>query len=174
MKIALRYSSLSRLFPLLNGALILLAGFVAAYWTWAVWDTYRMTFETKNSVLTSSEKPFTGVSPIVAAKLFGQVGQGNIESAGRLGQRLKLFGTFSGWHDKPEYALIAVDGARPAPFAKGAELLKGVVLREVAPEHVLLARDGGAERLELSSRKEGASPLNRGPISAQGISVVRH
>lgn len=160
MNLPFRFSVLSRCLPVLNGGLVIVAGLLAAYWTWTGWSAYRTAFDPAREITArepDNARPLPGASSVVAANLFGTAGVLQIETAGRLGQRLKLLGTFSGWREKPEYALIAVDGARPAPFAKGEEPLKGVVLREVGPEHVVLARDGGAERLEMSTRKDGAS-----------------
>lgn len=160
MNFHFRFSALNRCLPVLNGALVIVAGLLAAYWTWTAWSAYRTAFDPAQAIPArdqGKETRLPGAAAVVAANLFGTAGVLQIESAGRLGQRLKLLGTFSGWREKPEYALIAVDGARPAPFAKGEEPLKGVVLREVGPEHVVLARDGGAERLEMSARKDGAS-----------------
>ncbi|MBS1196335.1 MAG: Type secretion system protein [Proteobacteria bacterium] len=156
MKNTLRHwFSGGRLTPL-NLLLVLIAGILAAYWTWSIWEASRTSkAATSSSVVTNGSAPATAAN----AHLFGQPGQAAQASPASIGQRLKLVGTSSGTNERSEFALIAIDGGRPSPFAKGAEVLNGVVIREVATDHVMLAREGTVERLELSTKTGSASPV---------------
>lgn len=158
MKIALRRWFANGLLPPLNLLLVLIAGLSAAYWTWSIWETFRATRTTSSNLVIESPKlPTAAIA--VNAHLFGQPGQAAASVAALSSQRLKLVGTFSSVNEHSGYALIAIDGGHPSPFTKGAEVVNGIVIREVAPDHVMLSRAGAVERLELSSKPRSTSQV---------------
>lgn len=159
MKVALTDWVLSRKMLLAaNFVLAAAGGLCAAYWLWAAWTAYGGS--TAAAKRNASQPTVTADARATAAQavnahLFGRAGKSG-EAGGQAVTtlNLKLVGTFSGWRSKPGYALIANDSGKPAPFSRGAEVSRGVVLGEIAADHVTLLRNGVTERLNLSSKSD--------------------
>ena len=63
---------------------------------------------------------------------------------------LKLRGVFAALGGQPAMAILGVDGQDQA-VATGYEVVPGVVLDSVAPDHVILLNRGMRERLDLDA-----------------------
>lgn len=59
-------------------------------------------------------------------------------------------------------AVIAIDKGRTVAVSAGDEILPGVRLEKVQPDHVLVSRNGVQQRLELPRRK----PVDAAPVAA--------
>ncbi len=144
------FRSPSRLaLPTLNLLLALLAGLSFAYWGWLLWQGTRAPRVAPAESASPAASTATA-APAIAAHLFAPaVASGN---AAQARGDFKLAGTFAGQKNRPGYAIIVGADGKPASFARGAEVAPGVVLQEIAADHVLLRRDGNSEKLELPSK----------------------
>lgn len=69
-------------------------------------------------------------------------------------ERLRLVGVVAPGHVRSGAALFSVNGGKARAFAVGETIADGVALREVHPEHAVVARDGAIRRIPLE-RKPG-------------------
>ena len=86
-----------------------------------------------------------------AANLFGAAqGQAAAASAQVTALNLKLRGVFAALGGQPAMAIVGVDGQDQA-VATGYEIMPGVVLDAVAPDHIIFLNRGVRERLDLDA-----------------------
>jgi general secretion pathway protein C len=131
----------------LNLLLLLVLAALLAHWTWR--------FAAPVPPLPASGahadiKLGTLMASLQAAHLFG-VAQGRadaVEQATSLD--LKLRGVFAALGWQPAMAILGVDGQDQA-VSTGYEVVPGVVLDAVAPDHVILLNHGVRERLDLEA-----------------------
>ena len=71
---------------------------------------------------------------------------------------LRLIGVASAEDAREGHALFAVQAGKGKFVAVGEAVVPGVVLTEVGPDHVVMEREGLAERLGLERR---TAPLER-------------
>jgi Type II secretion system protein C len=128
---------------LLEFALLALLAASLAYWTWAA-ITPRATAATDWPA-----QPSVQDRGLLKRDLFGAALEGGTGTAGRASAGLTLLGVFSGAAPGKGRAILARQGAKPEVFAAGAPIADGLVLQEVYPDHVIVLRNGVAERVDL-------------------------
>ena len=128
--------------------LILLLAWLLAQLTWSL-------IPRKTSQAAVASAPASVVHPAVEAgqvadrHLFGTAStQGNAGNAPDTTLNLTLHGIVAGKHASDSRALIVANGDEE-PYAIGAQLPGGAVIRSIYPDRVLLARDGRLEALRL-------------------------
>jgi general secretion pathway protein C len=167
-----RFLSLRRLpwlgAPLLNTLLLLALAALLAHWTWrfAAPVPPRAAAGARADIQLGAE-----LATLRAARLFGaapaQPG-GPVEQVTSL--NLKLHGVFAAMGGLAAMAILGVDGQDQA-VSTGNEIVPGVVLDAVAPDHVILLNRGVRERLDLDpvgrplTLADGDIPLSRQDIN---------
>lgn len=141
----------------LNLMLLLALAALLAHWTWR--------FAAPDAPLPAAAAGAGAgldaqLAALRAAQLFGAAeARTETASARATALDLKLRGVFSGRAGQPALAIVGVDGEDQA-VASGDEVVPGVVLDAVAPDHVILLNHGVRERLDLD-------PLGR-PLALAG------
>lgn len=131
----------------LNLLLLLVLAALLAHWTWR--------FAAPVPPLPASGaradiKLGAQLASLHAAQLFGAA-QGRADAAEQATSlNLKLRGVFAALGGQPAMAVLGVDGQDQA-VATGDEVVPGVVLDSVAPDHVILLNHGVRERLDLDA-----------------------
>jgi len=119
-------------------AALSLLGVVAAYWTWG-WFAPR---------------PEPGVQ--AAAAPSGQVASaldlfGTIQKEATIGVptglAIRLLGVVAATKGRDGYAIVVLDGKQIFALREGEEISPGILLAEVAADHVILDRGGNRETL---------------------------
>lgn len=134
--------------PLLNLLLLLVLAALLAHWTWR--------FITPSPPLRAAEarsdiRLGAELDALRAARLFGSAhGKSEATTEPVTTLNLKLFGVFAANGGLPAMAILKVDGQDQA-VATGHEIIPGVVLDAVAPDHVTLLNRGVRERLDLEA-----------------------
>lgn len=137
----------------LDVALLLALAAVLAHWTWRL-----AVPETTQAVPPPPAAQTAGVEAIRAARLFGEPTAADARPAARATTlNFKLHGVFAAPGTRPALAILNVDGQDQA-VARGAEVQPGVVLSEVAADHVLLVNQGVTERLDLERPQAQQAP----------------
>lgn len=125
---------------LVNLAALTLLGFVLAYWTWQ-W-------------LAPAPQPRATGGTVISAKasdadtLFGSAPAKTGETA-QTSSSVKLLGVAAASGDRYGHAVLQADGKRVLAVREGGEVLPGLRLVEVWPDHVILDRSGIREKLAL-------------------------
>lgn len=136
--------------------LILLLAWLLAEFTWSLIP--RKT--TAGSVVTApvSATPQQVDAPHVADRhLFGTAGaQGNASNAPDTTLNLILHGIVAGKRASDSRALVVANGDEE-PYAIGAQVPGGAVIRSIYPDRVLLERDGRLEALRLPKDDTGGA-----------------
>lgn len=136
----------------LDVALLLALAAVLAHWTW------RLAVPETTQAAPSTAAQTAGVEAIRAARLFGEPTVADARPAARATTlNFKLHGVFAAPGTRPALAILNVDGQDQA-VARGAEVQPGVVLGEVAADHVLLVNQGVTERLDLERPQAQQAP----------------
>jgi len=154
--------------PLLSLLLLLALAALLAHWTWrfaapvpplsAAGARADITLGAELASLRAAQ--LFGVAPLQAA--------GPVEQATSL--NLKLHGVFAALGGLPAMAIVGVDGQDQA-VSTGYEIVPGVVLDAVEPDHVVLLNRGVRERLDLDpvgrplTLADGDIPLSRQEIN---------
>lgn len=134
--------------PLLNLLLLLTLAALLAHWTWrfAAPVPPQPAADVRADI-----KLGTDLASLRAAKLFGEAtGAAGAPVEQVTSLNLKLRGVFASLGSLPAMAILGVDGQDQAA-APGNEILPGVVLDAVAPDHVILLNRGVRERLDLEA-----------------------
>ena len=125
---------------LVNLAALTLLGFVLAYWTWQ-W-------------LAPAPQPRAGNGAVISAKtsdadsLFGSA-PAKAGGTAQSSSSVKLLGVAAASGDRYGHAVLQADGKRVLAVREGGEVLPGLTLAEVWPDHVVLDRSGIREKLVL-------------------------
>lgn len=136
---------------LLDMALLLALAAVLAYWTW------HFAAPVPLRPIERAAPQRAGIDALRAARLFG----GPVRTDARTtALNLKLHGVFAAPDTRLALAILNVDGQDQA-VARGAEVQPGVVLNEVAADHVQLLNQGVRERLDLD-RPQAQAPGTSG------------
>lgn len=152
---------------LLNLLLLLTLAAVLAHWTWRFAAPLP---PMPAGAARADIKLGAELDALRSARLFGAAegkASGQIEPVTAL--NLKLRGVFAAPGGLPALAILSVDGQDQA-VATGHEILPGVVLDAVAPDHVILHNRGVRERLDLEAvglplaLADGDIPLTRREI----------
>ncbi len=125
---------------LVNLVALTLLGFVLAYWTWQ-W-------------LAPASPPRAASAAVISAKaseadtLFGSA-PAKARGTAQTSSSIKLLGVAAASGDRYGHAVLQADGKRVLAVREGSEVLPGVTLAEVWPDHVVLDRSGIREKLAL-------------------------
>ena len=151
--------------PLVDAAptLALLALLILAGWFAARWVLY-FAAPAEAPAVSGRERVQVGVAAqaLADAHLFG------IAPAGAGGEavsnlNIKLKGVFAGGANASSIAIIN-SGDRDETARVGGEIVPGVVLETVHPQHVMLRRNGALERVNLEEpQPAAAAPVPRAP-----------
>ena len=155
--------------PLLNLLLLLALAALLAHWTWRFAAPVP---PVPASGARADIKLDAVLVSLRAAHLFGAA-QGQGQAAASAEQvtslNLKLRGVFAALGGLPAMAILGVNGQDQA-VSTGYEIVPGVVLDAVAPDHVILLNRGVRERLDLEAMgrpltlADGDIPLSRQDI----------
>lgn len=150
-------------FRLLHGLALAWLAWVLAQWTWLLWPS-PPTIEPPTPVTSPLPSPISTprTERIDLASLWGPPSS---VSAHRPPQETRLPLILKGVLAGQGLALIAASGQAERVFREGDMLPGGAILRVVQPDHVLLERAGGIERLALpkiglSLGQNAAQPAN--------------
>ncbi len=130
--------------------LLLLLGLAAllAHWTWRF--AAPLPPLAANGTRADIELD-TQLASLRAAHLFGAAqGQSGAAAEQTTSLNLRLRGVFAALGGQPAMAIVGVDGQDQA-VATGHEVMPGVVLDSVAPDHLILLNRGVRERLDLDA-----------------------
>ena len=108
------------------------------------------------SAIGESAQPRAG--PAAARQVFGAAGGASSAKPVAAATGLVLLGVFSMPEPGAGRAIIAMQGSRPALVAAGEPIADGVELREVHADHVVVLRQGVAERIDLERRSRSSPP----------------
>jgi general secretion pathway protein C len=136
---------------LLTLAAVALLGLVLAYWTW-VWFAPRA-----EPRLEAAAVP--GGSVASAGAIFGSTPRE--QTAAPTGVAMRLLGVVAASGGQRGHAVVQIDAKQIQAVHEGEEVAPGIRLAEVHPEHVILERAGGRERLAFPQPRAGAAPAAR-------------
>jgi general secretion pathway protein C len=137
-------------------ALAVLVLLVLAGWLAARWLLYFVAPEEAPPVPRLERVPLGAAAQALAdAHVFGIAPAGPArEMVSNL--NIKLRGVFAGGPDAPSLAIVNT-GARDETARVGGEIVPGVVLEAVHPQHVVVRRNGALERLNLEPPQRAAA-----------------
>lgn len=141
---------------LLLVALVLLLAWQLAYWTWA--------FIAPPAVRSASATAAGSVDLAAIARLFGA----SAPASGASASGLRLKGVVAPTPGVAASAIFAATGRDNSVFV-GGEVVPGVTLAEVHPDHVIVSRGGVRERVDLDAPKSVARAAPGGPSRAAGF-----
>jgi general secretion pathway protein C len=131
----------------LPGVAVGLLGLVLAYWTW-VWLAPRPE--------PRAQAPADGGGRAEAAYgLFGS-GQRDRSSAAPTGIAIKLLGVVAASGGRRGYAVVEFEPRQIIAVRGGDDIVPGIRLAEVHPDHVVLERNGARETLAWPEKKTSA------------------
>lgn len=135
--------------PLLEAALVVVLAACLAYWTWVVVAPRPVAAP---PLADHARVPSSG--PIVKRGLFGAAPDGAPHSAPGAGAsaKLRLTGIVAPRAPESGGAVFRLESGKSATVRPGEAIVPGVVLKEVHPDHVVVARDGAPERMALDRR----------------------
>jgi general secretion pathway protein C len=134
--------------PQFNLLLLLALAALLAHWTWRFAAPVP---PLKASGARADIKLDTVLASLREAHLFGAAGgQANVSAEQVTSLNLKLHGVFAAPGGLSAMAILSVDGKDQA-IATGYEVVPGVMLDAVAPDHVILINRGVRERLDLEA-----------------------
>ena len=159
-------AALQRAAPSLVAAvLVLFIAWLLAQLTWELLP------QPKSAAAAFVPAPVAVAHQLVAGKiadqhLFGNAAQpiGNASNAPDTTLALTLHGIVAGKNAQDSRALIVANGDEE-PYAVGANLPGGAVIRAIYPDRVMLERSGRVEALRLPKTDTGSAP---GPAMAMG------
>lgn len=134
--------------PLFNLLLLLTLAALLAHWTWrfAAPVPPQPAADSRADIKLSAD-----LASLRAARLFGAAaGEAGAPVERVTSLNLKLRGVFASLGSLPAMAILGVDGQDRAA-APGNEIVPGVVLDAVTPDHVILLNRGVRERLDLEA-----------------------
>lgn len=144
-------SRLARQGPeLVTLALVVVLAMQLAYWTWIL-ATPKAPLPPRSAAATN---PADVLARARARNLFGP-GSGAASIAAPSAQArgdISVTGVFAAIGTLPAFAILSVDGQPPQPVRSGDAIRPGLVLELVAPDHIIVRRDGVRERIELAAR----------------------
>lgn len=146
---------------LLELVLVAALGVGLAHWTWLA-----MAPRTAGapSAIAQSAQPQPGAA---ARQVFGAPGAAPTTKRAVTATGLVLLGVLSAREPGAGRAIIAMQGSRPALVAAGEPIADGVELQEVHADHVIVLRQGVAERIDLERRSRSSPPPAALPAPAR-------
>lgn len=134
-------------------AALALLGLVGGYWTWQ-WFAPRP----EPHVQAQAE---AGGQIASAMELFGSV-QREVNAPASTGIAIRLLGVVAALEGRDAYAIVVLDGRQIVATRKGEDIAPGITLAEVAPDHVVLDRNGVRESLAWPEKAPAAeNPAQR-------------
>lgn len=129
--------------------LLALLGWQLAYWTQLFITPPRPQAAAAPQPLDADQL----LEAVRAAHLFGAApASSSASTASITALDLKLHGVFAANGKLPAMAIISVENKGDLPFVNGDNVLPGVTLEAVEPDHVILRRSGVTERLDLEQK----------------------
>jgi general secretion pathway protein C len=130
-----------------NIAALALLALTGAYWTWQ-WFAPR------------AEPPLPaqvdqGGQIAAALELFGAIKREDIAPVST-GNAIRLLGVVAANEGRDAYAIVVLDGKQIIATRRGDDIVPGLRLAEVAPDHVVLDRNGVRESLALPEKPPSA------------------
>lgn len=145
-----------------SAALLALLAWMGAHWFW--------TFAAPDSDAGSAGRETGSVRPLEAIQrsgLFGVSAASPASGSTASSADLVLRGISA--TRKGGMAVIAIDKGRTVAVSAGDEIVPGVRLERVLPDHVVVSRGGVAQRLDLPRRQATDAP----PVSPAGTPAKR-
>jgi len=137
-------------------AALVLLSLVLAYWTWT-WVAPR-----PEPRVQSAPAPGGGVGS--AHGLFGTL-QRNQNFAAPTGIAIKLLGVVAAAGGQRGYAVVQLEARQILAVREGEDVIPGIRLAEVHPDHVILERNGARESLawpqKNAAAKSAAPPVRK-------------
>ena len=135
--------------PLLDIALVAALAISLAYWTWVA-----LTPRAVAAPALASQLDIPASGPIVRRNLFGGAQNGSPAATpdAAPAARLNLTGVVAPGAPGTGRAVFKLENGKPAIANVGEAVMPGVILKEVHPDHVVVARDGAFERITLDRR----------------------
>ncbi len=130
-------------------AALILLGLVGAYWTWQ-WLAPR-----PEPHVQAQAEP--GGQVASALSLFGSI-QREANAPSATGMAIRLLGVVAAIEGREGYAIVVLDGKQIVAARQNQEIAPGVQLAEVAPDHIVLDRNGVRETLAWPEK----TPTTRG------------
>lgn len=135
--------------PLLELLLIAALGISLAHWTWVAFTPRAIAVSVLADQLAAQR-----TATMVKRNLFGAAQGGKAPAVvdASPASRIKLLGIISRGVVGGGRAIFALETGKPKTVEAGAEVVPGLVLKEVHSDHVLVARSGSLERMKLDRR----------------------
>lgn len=158
----IRTLAAARWMTLLYLPLLALLGWQLLYWTQLFFTP------PPPQAAATHQSPDAGrlLETVRATQLFGPANSGSAETASTTALDLQLHGVFAAHGKLPAMAIIKVENKGDLPFTKGEDVLPGVTLIAIEPDHVILRRSGITERLALEQKilpQDLAAPVTAQP-----------
>lgn len=126
-----------------NVAALALLGLIGGYWTWQ-WIAPQ-------PELRSPAQAEPGGQIASALELFGTIQREGIAPAST-GNAVRLLGVVAAIEGRDAYAIVILDDKQIIATRRGEDIVPGIRLAEVAPDHVVLDRNGVRESLALPEK----------------------
>jgi type II secretory pathway component PulC len=119
---------------------------------------------------------------VIAANLFGSATSAPSGEMLRSSLNLVVKGVYAAQGGSSGFAIVAIDGRADVGIITGSEIKPGVKLHAVGSDHILIARDGVVERVDLIFTKDatvkpghfpGGESLNVRTLSPTRFSISR-
>lgn len=143
-------SDISKLLPRIVTILITLSGIAALSWQARLLYLQMSQLPTSTS---EAQPQLPSMSPQLVQRLFGSAGA----AAGVDLHGVQLQGCIVAANPRQSQALIQIPGQGAVNVFAGEEFLPGVMLQQVAHDHVLFSRNGRSGRLDFPTA-QAASP----------------
>jgi general secretion pathway protein C len=151
------------LVSLLTLAALALFGLVLAYWTWA-WFAPRA--EAQAEVAAGEAGNLASASLV-----FGRVDR-NKNSVSPTGIAIKLLGVVAASGGRRGYAVVQLDAKQILAVHEGEDVIPGVRLAEVLPDHVILERGGVRETLAWPEKRPNAAIATSATTTASAAAAA--
>jgi len=148
---------------LVVAALVIVLAYQLAHWTWI--------FATPAPTASGMAAPAGTVDIATAAKLFGGTASSSTVASG--GSSLKLKGVVAPTPGTAASAIFSTGSGRDISIFVGSEVQPGVKLKEVHADHVILARTGVDERIDLEARKGATASAQPARVAGFKLDVAR-
>lgn len=135
--------------PLLELLLIVALGISLAHWTWIAFTPRAIGAPALAGQLEAQRG-----APAIKRNLFGAAQEAKASPVvdAAPSSRIRLLGVMARDNKGGGRAIFALETGKPTTVEAGSQIAPGLVLREVHPDHVLVARSGALERMRLDRR----------------------
>jgi general secretion pathway protein C len=149
--------------------LVLLAAFLLATWTWRLFGNKPVVRPPPLTQLDAG----SAADAAIGAHLFGVPLQRQSQEASQVSTlNIHLKGVFAENGKYPAYAIVNT-GTKDEPVRTGNDIMPGVVLDAVKPEHIVVKRNGVLERVNLEERPGGGGGGTGATGAGAGIPTPR-